>query len=139
MRHPCDVVTSCFFSLFKINDAMVNFLKWDDTIYFYNKVFDLFNFYEEELNIDYRMIKYENIVNDFKKHINLLLDYLDLKYERKIEKFFITAKNRNKISTPSYSQVINPLYKSSIGRWKNYDSAIKSQKDLKRWIKKFNY
>ena len=27
VRHPCDVVTSCFFSYFKINDAMINFLK----------------------------------------------------------------------------------------------------------------
>ena len=27
MRHPCDVITSCFFTSFKINDSMINFLK----------------------------------------------------------------------------------------------------------------
>ena len=27
MRHPCDVITSCFFSSFKINDAMINFFE----------------------------------------------------------------------------------------------------------------
>ena len=26
MRHPCDVITSCFFTSFKINDSMINFL-----------------------------------------------------------------------------------------------------------------
>ena len=139
MRHPCDVVTSCFFSLFTINDAMVNFLKWEKTINFYNQVFDLFDFYEKELELNYLMIKYENTVNNFKKEVKSMLEYLDLKYEKRMEKFYKTAKKRTKISTPSYNQVINPLYKSSIGRWKNYSQAINSEKDLKKWIKKFNY
>ena len=139
MRHPCDVITSCFFSSFKLNDAMINFLKWKDTIYFYNKVLDLFTFYEKELLLDYHLIKYENVIHDFKNQINLLMKYLDLKYEKNLEKFYKTAQKREKIATPSYSQVINPLYTSSIGRWKNYNKAEEAQKNLKKWINKFNY
>ena len=139
LRHPCDVITSCFFSSFKINDAMVNFLDWNHTISFYNKVFDLFEFYEKELELICHKIKYEDVVYKFKDQIVSLLNFLELKYEDEMENFNITALKRNKISTPSYNQVINPLYQTSIGRWKNYLELKNPEKELTKWIKTFNY
>ncbi len=139
IRHPCDVVISCFFSLFKINEAMVHFLNWNDTLSFYNNVFDLFESYEKELNLSYYQIKYEDIVLNFKKNISDLLQYLELDYEENLINFNNTAKKRSKILTPSYTQVIKPLYKTSIGRWKNYKENVSPDSFLKKWIKKFNY
>ena len=139
MRHPSDVVISCYFSSFKINEAMVNFLQWNDTLNFYNQVLDLFDFYEKELELDYFLIKYENIIYNFQKQIKKLINYLNLKYEKNLENFFITAQKRTKISTPSYDQVIQPLYTKSIGRWKNYSQYLNSQTELKKWIKKYKY
>ncbi len=139
LRHPCDVVISCFFTSFKINEAMYNFLDFEKTINFYNEVFDLFFSYEKELNLNYYKIKYEDLVFDFKNQVIDLLKYLDLKYEKKLETFYKTAKNRERISTPSYSQVINPLYTTSIGRWRNYEAKTNINKLLKIWIDKFNY
>jgi len=139
MRHPCDVITSCFFTSFKINDSMINFLQIDDTIDFYNSVFSLFEIYEKELNFEYTVTKYENIVNNFKYEIMSLLKFLGLEYETKLEKFYSTALNRPKISTPSYNQVINPLYQSSIGRWKNYEIISKHKPKLNKWISKYGY
>ena len=139
LRHPCDVVLSCYFSSFKINDAMVNFLKWKDTIKFYNSVFNLFEFYNKELSLDLLTIKYEDVINDFKNKTKIMSNYLGLEYEESMENFFQTARNRSRISTPSYNQVINPLYTSSIGRWKNYSVARQSKIELNKWIKRFNY
>ena len=139
MRHPCDVVTSCFFSSFKINDAMVNFLSWKSTIQFYNKVFDLFEFYTNEMNLSFLTIKYEDLIINFKNNVQKMTKYIGLEYESNMENFFITAKNRSRISTPSYSQVINPLYTTSINRWKNYPNTNEIEKKLNKWIKKFNY
>ncbi len=118
---------------------MVNFLDWDDTINLYNKVFELFDFYNNELNLNLYKIKYENIVKNFKNEIRLLLSFLNLEYEKKLEKFYITAQKRDKISTPSYTQVINPLYRSSINRWKNFAHYRTPEKKLQKWIKKLNY
>ena len=118
---------------------MINFLNWKDTINFYNDVFDLYEFYQSELNLNIYTIKYEDVVYDFKNQIEKLLKFLDLKYEKNQEEFYITAQKRTKISTPSYNQVINPLYTSSIGRWKNYKNINSAENDLKKWIKKFNY
>ena len=139
MRHPCDVITSCFFTSFKINDSMINFLQIDDTIDFYNSVFSLFEIYEKAFNFKYTIVKYENIVNNFENEITCLLNYLGLEYEAKLEKFHLTALNRSRISTPSYNQVINPLYQSSIGRWKNYEKIIKHKPKLDKWISKYGY
>ncbi len=139
MRHPCDVITSCFFTSFKINDSMINFLKIDDTIDFYKSVFSLFEIYEKAFNLKYTIAKYENIVNNFENEIICLLNFLGLKYEAKLKKFHLTALNRPKISTPSYNQVINPLYQSSIGRWKNYEKIIKHKPKLDKWISKYGY
>ena len=139
MRHPCDVVTSCFFSSFKINDAMVNFLSWSSTIQFYNKVFDLFEFYSNEMNLSFITIKYEDLIINFKNNVQKMTKYMGLEYESNMENFFITAKKRSRISTPSYSQVINPLYTTSINRWKNYPNIHETQKKLNKWIKKFSY
>ena len=139
LRHPCDVVISCYFSFFSINEAMINFLNWEDTIDFYNNVFTLFEFYENELKLDYFRIKYEDLIADFEKNITHLLSFLGLKYENDLKNFNLTAKKRDKISTPSYSQVINPLYSTSIGRWKNFSKNKSAKTDLIKWIDKFNY
>ncbi len=139
LRHPCDVVISCFFSYFKINEAMVNFLDLDDTIHFYNQTFDLLQSYEKEFNINCYKIKYEDLIFDFKKQTKDLLKYIELNYEEELENYVKTAKKRERISTPSYSQVIKPLYTSSIGKWKNYKKIINPEIDLEKWIKIFNY
>ena len=139
VRHPCDVVISCFFTSFKINEAMIKFLDWQNTIDFYNKVLDLFVFYENELELKYKIIKYEDVVKNFKYQITKLVEFLDLKYEKNLEKFYETAKNRFQIFTPSYTQVVNPLYTSSINRWKNYDQSKFLSTSLSKWIEKFNY
>ena len=139
LRHPCDVVISCYFSSFKINRAMINFLSIKNTINFYNKVLDLFEFYENELNLEIIKIKYEDIILNFENETKKLFKFLNLEYEKGINKFYETARNRKMISTPSYSQVTNPIYSSSIGRWKNYESLVKIEKPLRKWIKRLNY
>ena len=139
LRNPCDVVLSCFFSSFKINEAMINFLKLQDTVNFYNEVQELFEFYKKQLNLNLITIKYENLVLNFEEEVKSLLNFLDLKYEKKLEEFYITAQKRDKISTPSYVQVIKPLYSSSIGRWKNYQEFKYIVNNLEKWTKQFNY
>ena len=87
----------------------------------------------------FEKIKYEDIVLDFENETKKLFKFLNLEYEEGINKFYKTAQNRKMISTPSYSQVTNPIYSSSIGRWKNYESLVKIEKPLRKWIKKLNY
>ena len=139
LRHPCDVILSCFTSNFKINEGMANFYDLESSAILYNEVFLLFQHYRNIFDIDYFMIKYEDVIKDFKPTINNLLNFLNLKWEDNLTDFNNTALNRNKINTPSYSQVIQPLYDSSINRWKNYKEINNIYPTIEKWIEDFNY
>ena len=115
---------------------MINFLKIENTIEFYNEVFELFEFYSNQIKLNYIKSKYEDLIFNFDKQILIILNFLNLEFEKEMRNFYLTAKNREKISTPSYRQVINPLYKTSINRWKNYSKLTNLEESLEKWIKK---
>ena len=139
IRHPLDCITSCVMTSFKMNEAMVNFENEKTTAHFYNECFDLLFKYLKFYEIDYLEVKYENVISNFKNEINNLLKYLNLDFEESINNFHKTAMVREKINTPSYDQVTQPIYSSSINRYKNF-SEIKNIKDkVNYWIKTFSY
>ncbi len=139
IRHPLDCIISCVMTAFKMNDGMVNFENIQTTSYFYNQCFELLFKYFNYYKIDYHKVKYENVIINFKDEINNLLKFLNLNFEESINNFQETAKKRKKINTPSYDQVIQPLYLSSINRYKNFDEINKIKVDIKRWVKEFSY
>ena len=139
MRHPCDSVLSCFMSDFKINEGMANFYNLKDSATLYNEVFSLWNQYLEVHDVVYHLVKYEEIVLNFVSAIGETIKFLNLEWEDGVKNFNATALARNKINTPSYNQVVQPLYKKSINRWKKYDEMKKIHSSLEHWIKKYNY
>ena len=68
------------------------------------------------------------------------IEFLELKWNDSVLKFQETAKKRTQIKTPSYDQVIKPIYSEASGRWKIYQKQIENiYPILEPWIKKFNY
>ena len=139
LRHPCDVILSCFASNFKINEGMANFYDLESAAILYNEVFLLFQHYRNIFDVDCFMIKYEDVVKDFKPTIKNLINFLNLNWEDNLKYFNNTALYRSKINTPSYSQVIQPLYDSSINRWKNFKEINNIYPVVEKWIDAFNY
>jgi len=120
LRHPLDVCLSCFFQNFQLNEAMIHFLDLDDTARFYDRVMHLWNAYTQRLPINFHVIRYENLVRDFDTETKRVFDYLSLPWDPSIRNYHHHAKTRKKIATPSYHQVVEPLYDRSVDRWKNY-------------------
>ena len=46
---------------------------------------------------------------------------------------------REKINTPSYDQVVQPIYTSSINRYKNFKEIHNIKTDIDYWINKYSY
>ncbi len=140
LRNPYDVVLSCFMQPFLPNDAMSNFYNLKDGSEFYDLVMQLWEKYEKNLNLNLHIIKYEDVVNNFDNSIKKLLSFLNTDWNEDLKTFYLTASKRGIVNTPSYNQVNKPLYKESLGRWKNYNDKF-SNHDLKldKWIKKFEY
>ena len=140
IRNPYDVVLSCFMQPFLPNDAMSNFYNLKDASNFYDLVMDLWDKYQEKLNLNLYQIKYEDIVNDFDNCIKQLLKFLNLNWTDDLRNYYLTASKRGIINTPSYNQVGSPLYKKSISRWKNYsNNFLDINLKLEKWLKKYEY
>ena len=96
--------------------------------------------YKENLNLKYKMSKYESLINDFEIHTKKIMDFLEIEWNPNIKNYRKTALTRDKINTPSSSQVVQPLYKSSIAKWENYKFYFEDCHEfLEKWVKYFEY
>ena len=139
-RHPYDTVLSCFQQTFEPNNAMANFRSIDSTSEIYDLTMNVWLDYKDKLKMEYVTSKYENLINDFDNHILTILDFLDVNWDENIKNYRNTAFKRGKINTPSSSQVVQPLYKSSIEKWINYEKYFKkSSQYLQKWKDYFKY
>ena len=71
-------------------------------------------------------IHYEDIVTDQEVQTRKLLQFCGLAWNERCLKFY---DNTSPVATPSAAQVRQPLFTSSIGRWKKYDGALSSLKE----------
>ena len=139
-RNPYDTVLSCFQQAFEPNNAMANFLSIDSSARIYDITMKMWVDYKEKLDIKHVLSKYEDLVEDFDTNILKVLNFLNIKWHKNIKNYRDTALKREKINTPSSSQVIQPLYKTSIEKWKNYEKFFEnSHVYLEKWRKYFNY
>ena len=140
LRHPCDVVLSCYVTNFKPNNAMANFLHLDTAAELYDLSFGLFEKSRELLNPAVHVMKYEKLVEDRDRELRPLLDFLGLDWDNRVLDHESTARARGHIKTASYAQVVEPIYKRSAGRWQNYRKHIEPALPvIEPWVAKFGY
>ena len=95
-----------------------------------------------KLNISNQLfiLKYEDLILDFKNNINNLLNFMELSWEENINDYKQNVIDKDRIRTPSYNQVIKPIYHSSINKWLNYKEQLKPIIPIiEKWIKHFDY
>lgn len=151
LRHPCDVVLSCFMQEFGLGHgldsrgarrtpAVVNLLDLESTASFYSEVMALWVRYTETLPLTVHRIRYEDLVRDFDREVRTLCEALDLPFSESMRAFAEHARKRGKINTPSYHQVSRPLYTDSSGRWLRYAEHLRPVfGTLAPWVEAFGY
>lgn len=140
LRHPCDVVLSCFMSNFRLNSAMANFLSIDDAATFYDLCFQHWQKSRALLPLDVHTIVYERLVENVEAEVSPLLDWLGLERNAEMFDHQKAAKARGLITTASYSQVTEPIYKRASGRWERYQEHLMPVFDiLNPWAEEFGY
>jgi tetratricopeptide (TPR) repeat protein len=140
MRHPCDVVLSCFMQYFSPNTAMDGFLELETTVALYVRVMRLWELMGERLPIRYHRIRYEDVVSDLRHEVSALLEFLGLEWEGGMERYHEHALRRGHINTPSYHQVTQPIYERSRYRWLRYQRHLQPyMKELEPFIERFGY
>ena len=139
-RHPYDTVLSCFQQIFKPNIAMANLISLKSSSIIYDQVMDVWDIYKNNLTFDFITSKYEHLIEDLDSHTLKILKFLGVRWDKNIKNYRKTALERGKINTPSSSQVVQPIYKSSIDKWKNYEKYFEDcHQYLNKWVSYFDY
>ena len=140
LRHPLDCVLSCWMQNFKLNAAMANMVDLDRIVDFYCTTMEILKLCEQRYSINIHPIRYEDLVSDFIGTISTLMNFLELSWEDQLEGYQRTALSRAKINTPSYTQVVKPIYETAAYRWKKYEDHLQPHKPkLAHWINEFGY
>jgi hypothetical protein len=135
-----DAILSCWMQDFKPNPAMVNMVNLERIVEFYCVAMDTFKICRAKYNLSVHEIKYEDLLEDLSGETSAVLKFLNLDYEPHMEKYQETALKRGRINTPSYSQVVQPIYKDAKYRYLNYKKYLKQYvAQVDPWINEFGY
>jgi len=139
LRDPRDCVFSSYQQKFGMNAAMFQLLKLDTAAAFYGQVMNIVEAVRQAEAFSMHFVRYEKVIEDFTGEVTALTDFLEMEWEDGLLEYQATAKARD-VTTPSASQVIQPLYISSIGKWKNFREWIGSSLEpLEPWVTHWGY
>lgn len=140
LRHPMDVVLSCYITNFRPNPAMANFLDLRSTAELYDQSMAAFDEARKLMGLQVYTVAYERMVADRDAELRPLFDWLGLDWHEAALDHQATAAQRGIISTASYSQVHEPLYSRAAGRWARYAEQLQPVRDiLAPWVERFGY
>lgn len=140
LRHPCDAVLSCFMANFRLNSAMANFLRLTDAAELYDLVFRHWQAALALCPAQVHPVIYERLVEDVSAEVRPLFEFLDLAWDENVLDHSRTARSRGLITTASYSQVTEPIYRRASGRWTRYERQLRPVLPiLKPWIERHGY
>jgi len=120
LRHPCDCVLGCLMRNFVPSDANLNFLDLDEAAQLYEKAMALWQQYRAVLPLAVHTVRYEDLVGDFDGTVGAMLEAIGLDWDDAVRDFASVARRRGVIDTPSYDQVMQPIFTRSRGRWARY-------------------
>jgi len=121
IRHPCDTSLSCLMQNFAANDAMDSFFSLADTVRTYASVMGAWQKYANLLPLDSHRIRYEDLIEDMEGEVRRLLAFLGVEWNDSVLEYRSRASQRAAINTPSYHQVVQPIYQHARYRWNRYE------------------
>ena len=140
LRHPADVLLSCFMSNFRLNSSMSNFLRLDTAAEFYDLTFSMWERARDVFAMPVQTVVYEKMIEDPEGQLRPVVESLGLDWRADMVDHQSTAQSRGTIKTASYAQVTEPLYRSAAGRWLHYRKHLEPVlPTLRPWIEKFGY
>ena len=140
LRHPCDVVLSCFITRFRLNWGVAAFLSLDDTVAAYDRVMRVWIKAREQRSLRVHEVRYEDLITDPTRVLRGVAGFAGVDFDPAMLDHAETARARGHIATPSHAQVARPLYHGSAGRWRRYRSQLGPYLPLiEPWCDRFGY
>jgi Flp pilus assembly protein TadD len=140
IRHPCDIILSCYMQHFTAPEFVLLCRDLPTLAAGYRQAFDFWYQQAALLHPAVHEIRYEALVSNFKAHLHDIANFLELPWDDAMLAPAEHARAKGFISTPSYSQVIQPVNQKSVGRWKNYEEHfVNALPIVKPYLEKWGY
>lgn len=118
-RQSLDNCLSIYF--LRAGDSFSYATDLDDIAHYYKQYQRLMTHWESQFGEDIYCLNYDDLVSDPENETRDLLAFLGLPWESRCLEFH---RLKNRVKTASVWQVRQPLYRTSSGRWNNYERHI---------------
>jgi hypothetical protein len=129
-RDPVDTCLSCF----KQNFSRGQYWSYDleDLAHHYDEYEKMMNYWRDVLGNQFLEIDYEDTVGDFENQARKLIDFVGLEWNNACLE---PHKQKRDVLTASKAQVIQPVYKTSVKSWQNYETYLEPLMNALRYNK----
>ena len=118
-RNPYDTCLSCYFQQFSGHYPYAYQL--DNLAHYYKAYQKLMSYWHDNLTTPIFELNYETLIEDKENVIRKLLEHCQLDWHEDCLEF---NKSSRAVTTASTQQVGKALYKTSVDRWRNYESFL---------------
>ena len=139
LRDPRDVVMSCFMQALTLTPTSSAYLTLGGTVNQYANVMDFWLAMLPRMGDQGMQVRYEEMVDDLPTVARSVLGFLGVGFEDNVLKFYEHARTK-RVNSPSYAEVRKPLYRTAVGRWRNYEKYLEPyMSGLEPFLKELNY
>jgi tetratricopeptide (TPR) repeat protein len=125
-RNAMDICWSNYKNTFA-SKSMNYTYDFNDLAIFYKAYDDLMKFWKGDIENIFFNLVYEDLINDKVTQTKKLLKFCNLNWDENCLNFH---KNKKSVSTASLAQVREPLYNTSVEKWKSYTEELGELKKL---------
>jgi len=120
MRHPIDTCLSCYSKLF--TNGLLFSYDLGEIGRYYRSYRDLMDHWQQVLPPDFMLdVSYENVVDSLETEARRIIAYCGLPWDDRCISFHRTNRP---VRTAGAVQVRQPLFRTSIDRWRHYESHL---------------
>ena len=139
LRDPRDVVVSCFMQSLTLTPVSSAYLTLGGTVNQYANVMDFWRAMLPRMGEQGMYVRYEEMVDDLPTVARSVLGFLGLGFEDNVLKFYEHARTK-RVNSPSSAEARKPLYRTAVGRWRNYEKYLEPyMSGLEPFLKELNY
>jgi tetratricopeptide (TPR) repeat protein len=139
LRDPRDVCMSCFMQPVLLNQVSSAWLTIEGTVNEYIALMGGWRKTAPKLPNPVLEVRYEDMVQDLEPVARKTLDFLGVPWDSKVLGFDEHARQKA-VRSPTYSDVTKKVFKTAVGRWKNYEKYFAPHLDrLQPLLKELGY